>query len=381
MVRAPPLSLASDPPSATAPRMKRVTIYLPNLHGGGAERIMVSVANGLAALGHRVDLVLASAVGTYLAEVDDAVRVVDLGQRRVVTSLPALVRYLRTESPDAVLSAINHSNITALLARKLAGARCRVVVSERNAPSRSLSGGRTAAIMRVLTQRLYPSADAIVCVSRGVQREMEELLGLPSDKLSTIYNPLDVDRIASSMAEPTGHEWLDRKTMPVVVAVGRLTAQKDYPTLLRAFAALRRCRPARLIVVGEGDDRTRLEALATELSVGAEVAFVGFQRNPFAWMAASDLYVLSSAWEGLPGALLQAMACGARIVSTDCRTGPDEILEDGRWGRLVPVGDYLAMATAMNAALDDASPPDVRKRADAFRPEHAISAYAQVLGL
>lgn len=342
---------------------------------------MVSVANGLAALGHRVDLVLASAVGTYLAEVDDAVRVVDLGQRRVVTSLPALVRYLRTESPDAVLSAINHSNITALLARKLAGARCRVVVSERNAPSRSLSGGRTAAIMRVLTQRLYPSADAIVCVSRGVQREMEELLGLPSDKLSTIYNPLDVDRIASSMAEPTGHEWLDRKTMPVVVAVGRLTAQKDYPTLLRAFAALRRCRPARLIVVGEGDDRTRLEALATELSVGAEVAFVGFQRNPFAWMAASDLYVLSSAWEGLPGALLQAMACGARIVSTDCRTGPDEILEDGRWGRLVPVGDYLAMATAMNAALDDASPPDVRKRADAFRPEHAISAYAQVLGL
>lgn len=381
MVRAPPLSLASDPPSATAPRMKRVTIYLPNLHGGGAERIMVSVANGLAALGHRVDLVLASAVGTYLAEVDDAVRVVDLGQRRVVTSLPALVRYLRTESPDAVLSAINHSNITALLARKLAGARCRVVVSERNAPSRSLSGGRTAAIMRVLTQRLYPSADAIVCVSRGVQREMEELLGLPSDKLSTIYNPLDVDRIAGSMAEPTGHEWLDRKTMPVVVAVGRLTAQKDYPTLLRAFAALRRCRPARLIVVGEGDDRTRLEALATELSVGAEVAFVGFQRNPFAWMAASDLYVLSSAWEGLPGALLQAMACGARIVSTDCRTGPDEILEDGRWGRLVPVGDYLAMATAMNAALDDASPPDVRKRADAFRPEHAISAYAQVLGL
>lgn len=361
--------------------MKRVTIYLPNLDGGGAERIMVSVANGIAALGHSVDLVLASATGTYLSEVSDTVNVVDLGKRRVVASLPALTRYLRSNAPDAVLSAINHSNIVALLARKLAGVRCRIVVSERNAPSRSLAGGRVATLMRVLTRKLYPSADAIVCVSQGVQREMEDLLKLPPEKLTTIYNPLEIDRIASLRDAPTGHDWLDHKTAPVIVAVGRLTAQKDYPTLLRAFALLRRDRTAKLIVVGEGEDRTRLETLASELAIAADVAFVGFKQNPFAWMAASDLYVLSSAWEGLPGALLQAMACGARIVSTDCRTGPDEILENGRWGRLVPVGDPEAMAAAMDAALDDVSPPDVRARAEAFRPEYAIAAYAGILGL
>lgn len=151
--------------------------------------------------------------------------------------------------------------------------------------------------------------------------------------------------------------------------------------MLRAFALLRQDRTAKLIVVGEGEDRTRLETLASELAIAADVEFVGFKQNPFAWMAASDLYVLSSAWEGLPGALLQAMACGARIVSTDCRTGPDEILENGRWGRLVPVGDPGAMAAAMNAALDDVSSPDVRTRAEAFRPEYAIAAYAGILGL
>lgn len=361
--------------------MKRVTIYLPNLDGGGAERIMVSVANGIAALGHTVDLVLASATGTYLSEVSDTVNVVDLGKRRVLASLPALTRYLRSNAPDAVLSAINHSNIVALLAHKLAGARCRIVVSERNAPSRSLAGGPVATLMRMLTSKLYPSADAIVCVSQGVQREMEDLLKLPPEKLTTIYNPLEIDRIASFRDAPTDHEWLDQKTAPVIVAVGRLTEQKDYPTLLRAFALLRQDRTAKLIVVGEGEDRTRLETLASELAIAADVEFVGFKQNPFAWMAASDLYVLSSAWEGLPGALLQAMACGARIVSTDCRTGPDEILENGRWGRLVPVGDPGAMAAAMNAALDDVSSPDVRTRAEAFRPEYAIAAYAGILGL
>lgn len=368
-------------PSATALQMKRVTIYLPNLDGGGAERIMVSVANGIAALGHTVDLVLASATGTYLSEVSDTVNVVDLGKRRVLASLPALTRYLRSNAPDAVLSAINHSNIVALLAHKLAGSRCRIVVSERNAPSRSLAGGPVATLMRVLTSKLYPSADAIVCVSQGVQREMEDLLKLPPEKLTTIYNPLEIDRIASLRDALTGHEWLDQKTAPVIVAVGRLTEQKDYPTLLRAFALLRQDRTAKLIVVGEGEDRTRLETLASELAIAADVEFVGFKQNPFAWMAASDLYVLSSAWEGLPGALLQAMACGARIVSTDCRTGPDEILENGRWGRLVPVGDPGAMAAAMNAALDDVSSPDVRTRAEAFRPEYAIAAYAGILGL
>ncbi len=365
-----------DPSSA--PRL--IAFYMPSLEGGGAERVMIMLANGLAARGHAVDLVLASADGPYRSEVAEGVRIVDLGARRVIASLVPLVRYLRRARPQAMLAALNHSNVVALLARGLARVPMRLVVSEHNAPSFSLAGGGIIAVVRAFTARLYPRADAIVCVSDGICDEMEQLLGLPRAKLHRIYNPLDVDRIerlkTASIADrlPAGDG-------PLVLAAGRLTAQKDYPNLLSAFTQLVKTRPARLAILGQGEEEAALNALAASLGIADRVFFMGFQDNPFAWMRACDLYVLPSRWEGLPGTLLEALACDARIVSTDCRTGPREILEDGRWGRLVPVDDPAALAQAMLAALDDPQPPCGSQRAVAFRPERAVEHYAQALGL
>lgn len=363
-------------------RSNYIAIYVPSLGGGGAERIMVRLANGFAALGHRVDLVLVKAEGPYLSEVGQGVRIVDLDKGRVLASLIPLIRYLRRERPVAMLSALTHANIIALLARKLAEVPLRLVVSEHSAPSGNLRcGGVVNRILRMLMYRLYPHADSIVSISRGVQDELQHFLDVAPEKFCTIYNPVDIGTIRRLSLCGPDHAWFTHHDVPVILAVGRLTAAKDFPTLLRAFALLREKRRLRLIILGKGEEEAALRKLADALGISGDVDFPGFQENPYGWMAVCDLYVMSSAWEGLGGALLEAMACGARVVSTDCRAGPGEILEGGRWGRLVPVGDTSAMADAMEAALNDPHPPDVRERANAFRADQAIEAYANVLGL
>lgn len=356
-----------------------IALYLPSLRGGGAERVMVMLANGFASRGHKVDLVLASAEGPYLPEVSDAVRVVDLGKRRVAATLFPLIRYLKSEQPEAMLSALGHANVVALLARRWARSHVRLVLSEHNTPLKAASRGGVAAVLRILVRRLYPTADAIVCVSEGVRQGMQQMFDLPPDKLHCIYNPLDVDRIRRLMVEPVDHAWIAKPDVPVIVAVGRLTEQKDYPTLLRAFASLTRELPARLAILGEGEDEARLTALANELNISKSVAFLGFQKNPFAWLRACDLYVLSSRWEGLPGVLLEALACDARVVSTDCPSGPREILEAGKWGRLVPVGDPKALAEAMSQTLISTNEPLNSVRTEDFRCELAVDKYERLL--
>lgn len=354
--------------------MKKITIFLPSMRGGGAERVMLSLANEFAERGHRVDLVLAKAEGPYLPDISEKVRLVDLNVPRVLRSLWPLMRYLRRERPDAMLSALNYANVIAILARKLALVSTRLVVSERVSLT-ARANGLAGRMVRVFMRWLYPAADAVICVSEGIARDMPRLLGVSADKVVTIHNPVDIDTVRRRMAAPADHPWLSDRTAPVILAAGRLTAQKDYPTLLAAFARLRAERSARLIILGQGEEEAQLKARAAELGVAGDVCFAGFQDNPFAFMARCDLYVMSSAWEGFPNALVQAMACGARIVSTNCPSGPAEILEGGRWGRLVPVGDDAALAPAMAEALDDPAPPDVARRVEAFRSEVAIDAY------
>ncbi|HWV59177.1 MAG TPA: glycosyltransferase [Sphingopyxis sp.] len=360
--------------------MSHLAIILPSLRGGGAEGVMMTLANAFAAQGHRVDLVLASAQGPFLKEVAPGVRVIDLKSKRVTGALLPLISYFRRERPHVILSAPCHVNVVALLARAISRIKARLVVSERNSMTQGL-GSRSDRILLWLMRRLYPSADMVVCVSRGVEEELATLAGVPRHKLRTIYNPINFEKIREGMNAPLDHPWLKQAGVPVLLAVGRLAPQKDYPTLLRGFARLRQDRRARLVILGEGQERPELEKLCRDLNIATDVEFAGFQPNPFAWMAACDLFVMSSAWEGLPNALLQAIACGAPVVSTDCRTGPDEILEHGKWGRLVPVGDAPGLAEAMLDALDDRSPPDVQHRAEAFKIEQVVADYAEVLGL
>lgn len=358
-----------------------IAIYLPSLRGGGAERVMVTLVNGFARRGYAVDLVLGKAEGPYLPEVASGVRVVDLGARRVVTSLPGLVRYLSRERPKAMLSALNHANVIALLARRFAGVPTRLVVSERAHLSLSLSGepSRRARLMPWFMRHTYPWADGVVAVSGGVADDLAQAIGLPRKAIAVAYNPVVTDAMLRQAKAPLDHPWFAPGQPPVVLGVGRLTVQKDFSVLLRAFAKLRARRPARLMILGEGELRPALEALARQLGIDADVALLGFRDSPYVYMHRAELFVLSSRFEGLPNALIQAMAFGTPVVSTDCPSGPAEILENGRWGRLVPVGDVDALAWAMQATLTEMQHPDVARRAQDFSLAPGVDAYLRLL--
>ena len=357
-----------------------IAIFIPSLRGGGAERVMVTLANGFAERGHRVDLVLTRAEGPYLPEVCSAVRIVDLNKGRVLASLVPLARYLRRERPHAMLSALNHANIIAILARKVSGAPTRMVVSEHNSLT-SLQETRAGRRMLRLMRRFYPLADGVVAVSRAMAAELHEQLDIPLDRISAIPNPLDIDAIRAQARSVPDHPWLKSDQPPVILAVGRLEPQKDYPTLLEAFARVRKNNDARLVILGEGSLRAELEERIHHLELQDVVDMPGFQPNPFGWMGACSVYVLSSRYEGFPTSLLQAMACGAKIVSTDCPTGPVEILEDGKWGRLVPVGDADALAKEIVAAL--ATPPFSAQEESVYRfsLQRILKSYAAVLSI
>jgi glycosyltransferase involved in cell wall biosynthesis len=229
---------------------QRVAIYVPSLGGGGAERMMVTLANNFSDRGLSVDLVLANAYGPYLQNVSPAVRIVDLRSTRVVASLPRLVRYLRRERLQAMLSALNYANVIAIMARSLAGVRVRLVVSEHStlSPSRPLLFRER--FMPWLMRRFYHRADNVLCVSRGVADDLAETIGLSPEKMSIVYNPVVSDELIEKSRAALEHAWFKPGEPPVVLGVGRLAEEKDFASLLRAFAKVRARRPARLVILG-----------------------------------------------------------------------------------------------------------------------------------
>jgi glycosyltransferase involved in cell wall biosynthesis len=227
---------------------------------------------------------------------------------------------------------------------------------------------------------VYPWADAVIAVSDGVAEQVASLTGMPRERITTIYNPVVTPELLWRSREPVDHPWLAPGQPPVVLGVGKLKIQKGFRTLIRAFARVRAARPARLVILGEGARRRTLEALVDELGLREDVALPGYVENPWAWMSRASVFALSSRWEGLPGALIEAMACGCPVVSTDCPSGPAEILEGGVYGPLVPVGDAGALARAILELLD--APPDparLRARAAAFCVDPALERYLEVL--
>jgi len=360
----------------------RVALFLPSLRGGGAERVMVNLARGFSDRGFDVDLVLAGAGGRYLAQVPPGVRVVNLHASRVLASLPGLVRYLRRERPRVLFSALDHANVVALWASKLAAVPCRVVVSVHSTISYAARTASTARarLMPYLVRRFYPWADAIIAVSQGVAEDLARITGLPRERIQAIYNPIVAVEIMEKAAEPLEHAWFQPGQAPVILSVGRLVPAKDYPTLIRAFAVVRAQYPVRLMVLGEGDERANLELLVDELGLTDDVSLPGFVDNPYKFMARAAVFVLSSRREGFGNVLAEAMTVGTPVVSTDCPSGPAEILESGKWGRLVRVGDPQMLADALLDALAQRhDPAALRVRALAFRLESVIGKFLEVL--
>ena len=339
--------------------------------------MIVNLVQGIVQRGEPVDLALAVAEGVFLDQLPHQARVVDLRAGRLIGSLIPLTRYLRRERPRVLISSMSHANLVALWAAKLAGRATPVMVTVHNTMSES--AGSNGGLEQRLLRAFYPWATWIVAVSRGAADDLARTTGVPRSRVEVVYNPVITPAILALARRPPDHPWYAPGGPPVILGVGRLTRQKDFFTLVRAFAELRRRRCARLIILGEGEDRPALEALVAELGLHDDVSLPGFRDNAPAYMARSALFVLSSAWEGLPTVLIEALAVGTPVVSTDCPSGPREILQEGRLGALVPIGDAPALASALERALDHTDPPLPPEALTAFTLDAAADHYFRLI--
>lgn len=359
-----------------------VALVLPTAEGGGAERSMVRLANGLHRAGITVDLVLGTAEGEYVDEIAAGVNVIDLRSKRMSSAVPGLVRYLRSRRPTAAVATLPHGNVALAIASRLARTGTRVYLREASTPS-ELTYGRFDVRDRVtgsLVALAYRQAHGVIAVSNGVATDLHEQFGVPRERIHVIANPVIDADVFELAAEELPFAPFGADTAPVIMGAGRLIADKGFDTLLRAFATVRSQVDARLLILGEGQERAALEGLARDLDLTPYVSMPGFVQNPYAFMARASLFVLSSRREGLPGVLIQAMACGCPVVSTDCKSGPDEVLEGGTYGMLVPVGDDAAMAAAMLTTLaGDTDVEALKRRALDYTLEESVEAFSRLL--
>ena len=356
-------------------------LFFPGFGSGGLERVMLNLAGGFKQQGANVTLLVLHAEGPLLAQVPKGIRMIGLGEGNLYYHLPAVMRVFRQCHPDAILSGSPNINILALLARRLSGAQSRLVISEHSSfhSGEDRTGRRWSTRLRnPLRSVFYSQAEGIVAVSTGVAASIEAV-GIPPERIRVVHNPVYTPEILAKAQEPLEHPW-PVSSLPVVLAVGRLAAPKDYPTLLHAFAALRASHPMKLVILGEGPERARLEALSEQLGIASDVMMPGFALNPYAAMARASVLALSSAWEGFANVLVEAMACGTPVVSTNCESGPAEILADGQFGRLVPTGDYRALADAIWETLQHPLPREtLHARAANFGVDTAVQTYTQLL--
>jgi glycosyltransferase involved in cell wall biosynthesis len=363
-------------PSAAA---LRVLFFLPTLHGGGAQRAILNLAEGLQARGYNVELVVGDARGELASAIPRQVTVVDLRCPRLRSAVIPLARYLRQHQPDCLLSTVTHANVVALLAAGLARGRTRSVVRLSSMLSAKAQGTALRDYVTfAFARRLYRRADLLVASSRGAALDAARIAGVDVTAVKVAPSPLVPEDVAALAQEPVNHPFFAPGQPPVVLGVGRLACDKDFPALVSAFARVRRMRQVRLVILGEGPLRRQLERVADECGVADDVSLAGFVENPFQYMAASAVYVLTCQDEGMPGSLVQALACGVPVVATDCPSGPRELLEDGKHGALVPMGDVVALAEAIGAALRQprAVAPEVWLP---YRTDHAVERYAELI--
>ncbi len=345
---------------------------------------MKNLIPSLAQRGYEIDLLHVRRHGPTLDVIPDGVRVIDLGSRHVYPSLPALVKYLRRERPAIMLSDKDRVNRTALLAKFLARVNTRLVLSSGTTISIDLAsrGVFERWLQRNSMGRLYPFADNIIVTSAGVADDMATYTGLARERISVVPSPVVHQDCFLRQQPRPDHPWFQPGQPPVVLGVGELGMRKDFQTMIRAFALLRAQRPARLVILGKGRQRDELLALAAELKVAEDVDLVGFQANPYGYMQHAALFAFTSRWEGLGFVLIEALALGTPVVSTDCPSGPSEILNGGEYGPLVAVGDHQAVAQAMAATLDNPLDPEVLQRAARpYEIEASASAYLRAFSL
>ena len=361
-----------------------IFFLLPSLRGGGAERVTLHLLAGLDRRLFSPALIMAQREGPYLEAIPPDVEVIALNRGRMRYTLIDLIRILRRRQPDILFSAMSHTNTIALLAKGLIRPATRFIVSEHNTLSLAIQTQSFKRLRVALLRYLYRRADAVVAVSQGVAEDLSRVLNLPRQKVTTIYNPVVELSFIDKAEETVDHPWFayDRR-VPVVLGCGRLSKQKGFAYLIQAMACLQHKMAARLVILGKGEQEPALKQLARDLDIQDKVAFLGFQPNPYKFMARADVCVLSSLWEGLPTVLIEAMACGTPVVSTDCPSGPSEIITHEINGLLVPPADAEALAAAILRVLKDKElaqrlSRNGRARAEAFRVEKIVQQYEEL---
>lgn len=373
---------SANPPASRRPDL---AIFISFSGEGGVERMVLNLVQGLAQRGLQIDLLALRLASDHLDQLPDSVNLIKLRAEHSATSILELRRYfLANPTLPVLLAAKDRAGRAAIAARRLAGTSTRVAI--RLGTTLSAAMARKNALQRFFRywpiRRSYRHAWRIIAVSDGVREDTLSISRISPDSIVTVRNPVINQRLLTLAKEPVAHRFFSSPEAPVILGVGRLTVQKDFATLLQAFALLCERRDARLLLLGEGKQRTSLMAQAQALGVADKIDLPGFSKNPYAYMARADVFVLSSRWEGSPNVLTEAMALETPVVAADCPSGPREILEAGRIAPLVAMGDAAAMAAAIEQQLDASDASCAYRQATApYHEEASVTAYLNALGL
>lgn len=331
----------------------RVAFFLPRLTVGGAEKVTVTLLKAFADIGRSCDLIIACSNGQDRIDIPKGVRVIALNKTCTALSMPYLVKYIASERPTAIFSALHSANAIAIIANLFCFNATKVVASVHTTighldkSTKPLKWRIMTRLMLVLANR----AHKIIAVSQGVAQDLKKLHWVDKSKIMVVYNPVDKNDIWRKSLEDVRINLFDDNNLPLVVAVGRLVRAKDYPTLLGAFYRLRKRLKCNLLILGEGKERPFLEQRIQEHGLVGSVAMPGLVNNPYKYMSKGNVFVLSSQWEGLPTVLIEALIIGVPVIATDCHSGPSEILDNGKLGKLVPVGDCERLAEEMYSTI------------------------------
>lgn len=358
-----------------------IAYFIRSMHGGGAEKATLHLLSEFAKRGLKVDLLVARAEGSYLKLIPPEINLIDLSTDQVFLSFPKLIRYLQWQRPKALIASLHYPAEMALWARELAKVPTKVIVIEQNTLSvEAKNSSQLSVRLSPLAARLsYPLADRVVAISKGVAVDLAKTICRPFDKIDIIHGAIITPNLFQQAQEPIDHPWFEAGEPPVVIALGRLHKQKDFPTLIHAFAKVRQTLLARLMILGVGPEEDNLKSLIHNLGIEKDVEMPGFFLNPYPYVARAGVFVLSSAWEGLSNILVETLALGTPIVSTDCPSGPSEVLNGGKYGLLVPVGDSDAMAQSLIKALGGKGKKAEPEWIEKFTAEYCTQRFLELL--